>query len=70
MYYDIYISHDYNKRTCHRYYGEQAAIEFAINCAECDNVQQVDMVDGMTGEILFTISDGIFTYLAGVGDLF
>lgn len=49
-------------------YGLTAAVGHAANAAQCKNVTTVDVVDQMTGEVMFLVQDGVMTWVSGIGN--
>ena len=49
-------------------YGLTAAVGHAAHAAQCKNVTTVDVVDQMTGEVMFLVQDGVVTWVSGIGN--
>jgi hypothetical protein len=48
-------------------YGLTAAVGHAAHAAQCENVKTVDVIDQMTGEVMFLVQDGVVTWVSGIG---
>ena len=49
-------------------YGLTAAVGHAACAAQCKNVTTVDVIDQMTGEVMFLVQDGVVTWVSGIGN--
>lgn len=49
-------------------YGLTAAVGHAAHAAQCQNVTTVDVVDQMTGEVMFLVQDGVVIWVSGIGN--
>jgi len=49
-------------------YGLTAAVGHAAHAAQCQNVKTVDVIDQMTGEVMFLVQDGVVTWVSGIGN--
>jgi hypothetical protein len=49
-------------------YGLTAAVGHAAHAAQCENVKTVDVIDQMTGEVMFLVQDGVVTWVSGIGN--
>ena len=48
-------------------YGLTAAVGHAAHAAQCQNVKTVDVIDQMTGEVMFLVQDGVAESLQASG---
>lgn len=51
-------------------FGLMEAVSFANASATCINVTNVDVIDTMTGEVMYLIQDGLVTWVSGIGNPF
>lgn len=61
--YVIYI-HTNEKEYTERWYGLAETIDRVDNLRTCDNVNLIDVVDALTGEVMITIEKGENNYIA------
>lgn len=51
-------------------FGLEEAVSFANTANCCGNVTNVDVIDQMTGEVVYLIQDGLVTWVSGIGNPF
>ena len=61
--YVIYI-HTNEKEYIEHWYGLAESIDRIDNLRTCDNVNLIDVVDALTGEVMITIERGESNYIA------
>lgn len=61
--YVIYI-HTNEKEYTERWYGLAETIDRVDNLRTCDNVNLIDVIDALTGEVMITIERGESNYIA------
>ena len=53
----------------HKIYGMPEAVSLAMDFGTCENVETVDCIDCLTGEVILIVKNKKLTWLTGIGEI-